>query len=355
MNPAPTDLPVILLYNLDRSWPPADVAEILNLVQELENGLLSTGHPTRVICLEDERLEHALAGCDPSRQIVFNWCEEVPGIPRSSSLVARKLEDLGFTFTGTGAQALLFSQDKPAVKERLAKEGIPTPRWQVCTGEAPLDWDCFPAIVKPAFEHYSFGITQQAVVHDIPELSRQVRLVAETFHQPVLVEDFIDGREFHVSVVGNGRLKVFPIAEMDFSAIPQDCRRLCTYDSKFDPASPDYQMIQLRLPASLTAKEKHQLEAVAMAAYRATDCRDFARLDIRQRDGQFYVLDINPNADLSPDTSLALSAGLAGYSFGQFGSLLVTLAARRHPLLKRRKIERDRQPAPVLVPAAPAG
>jgi D-alanine-D-alanine ligase len=180
---------------------------------------------------------------------------------------------------------------------------------------------------------------------------QQVAQVAETFRQPVLVEDFIDGREFHVSVVGNRKPRVFPIAEMDFSAIQEDSGRLCTYDSKFEPASPVYQMIKLRLPATLSVEEKHQLEAVAIAAYRATNCRDFARLDIRQRDDTFYVLDVNPNADLSPDTSLALSAQLAGYSFGELGSLLVKLAAHRHPLYGHRKIEQDCYALPVLASA----
>ena len=351
MNHRPNDLPVILLYNLDPSWPPEDVSEILNMVKELADSLRVIGHPTQTVCLEDERIDRVMEGFDPDRQIVFNWCEEVPGIPHSSSQVARGLEALGFTYTGADPQALLFSQDKPSVKQRLQDENISTPRWQVTTGEDALDWDCFPAIVKPAFEHYSFGITQQAVVHTPTELSKRVVQIADNFHQPVLVEDFIDGREFHVSVYGNGRLKVLPIAEMDFSNIHQDSGRLCTYDSKFVPASPDYQMIQLRLPASLSPDEKHELESLAIAAYRATDCRDYARLDIRLRDGVFYVLDVNPNADLSPDTSLALSASLAGYSHGQFCSLLVGLAAHRHPSFAPQKAARIQRRVPVMVSA----
>lgn len=351
MNPAPADLPVILLYNLDRSWPSSDIEEILALVQNLEEGLSAVGHATQTVCLEDDGLERLMAGCDPARQIVFNWCEEVPGIPRSSALVARKLEELGFTFTGADSQALQFSYDKPAVKERLLKKRIPTPCWQVFRGDEILDWDCFPAIVKPAYEHFSFGITQEAVVQTRQELARRVAHVAETYRQPVLVEDFIDGREFHISVVGNGRLKVFPIAEMDFSAIQEPSARLCTYDSKFEPASLDYQMIQVRLPADLSPEEKQQLEAVSIAAFRATNCRDYARLDIRQRNGTFYVLDVNPNADLSPDTSLALSAGMAGYSFGQFGSLLVKLAAHRHPAFASQK-NRSIQSVPVTLPVS---
>jgi len=181
-------------------------------------------------------------------------------------------------------------------------------------------------------------------------LLQRISQDVETFNQPVLVEDFIDGREFHVTVVGNGRLKVFPIAEMDFSAIHGDRGRLCTYDSKFTPASPDYQMIQLRLPADLSGEEKLKLKEIAIAAYRMANCRDYARLDIRQRDGTFYVLDVNPNADISPDTSLALSAELAGYSYGQFASLLVNLAAHRHPILGRQDSEYRRQLLPALLP-----
>jgi hypothetical protein len=97
MDHAPADLPVILLYNLDRSWPPAEVNEIQNLVQSLATGLSAIAHPIQTICLDDESLEQVMAGFDPTRQIVFNWCEEIPGTPRSSALVARKLEELGFT------------------------------------------------------------------------------------------------------------------------------------------------------------------------------------------------------------------------------------------------------------------
>jgi D-alanine-D-alanine ligase len=339
----PADLPTVLLYNLDRSWPPADVCEILNLADEMAAGLSAAGHSVQIICLEDDRIEQALSNCDPERQIVFNWCEEVPGIPRSSALVARTLEELGFTFTGADSKALLLSQDKPAVKERLAQGKIPTPNWQVFNRGDDLDWDCFPAIVKPTYEHYSCGITHEAVVHNSQELSKRVSYIAESFRQPVLIEDFIDGREFHVTVTGNGKLQVFPIAEMDFSLIEEELGRLCTYDSKFNPNSEDYNSIQLRLPAPLSKQEARTLEKIAVAAYRATDCRDYARLDIRERDSDFYVLDVNPNADISPDTSLALSAELAGFSHAQFGSLLVKLAALRHPSLYR-KVKEQVQP-----------
>jgi D-alanine-D-alanine ligase len=296
---------------------------------------MNLGHPVKLVHLEDDRLDKALNGCEPARQIVLNWCEEIPGIPHSSAMVAQALESLGFTFTGAGSKALSFAQDKPAVKTCLSRKKIPTPAWQVYRLGQALDWGIFPAIVKPAYEHSSFGISHEAVVHDRHELTRPVDRLAMEFKQPVLVEDFIGGREFHVSIVGNGTLQVLPIAEMDFSAIQEGCGRLCTYDSKFVPASADYQMIQLRLPAVLSAQETVSLEGISLAAYRATGCRDYARLDIRLRAGEFHVLDVNPNADISPDTSLVLAAEQAGLGYGQFGSLLIELAGERHPHLPR--------------------
>jgi D-alanine-D-alanine ligase len=121
-------------------------------------------------------------------------------------------------------------------------------------------------------------------------------------------------------------------AEMDFSAFDDVRDRLCTYDAKFDATSRHYKDIQLHLPAPLTDAEYQLLETTAIATYRRLGCRDYARLDLRLRDGEFYVLDVNPNADLSSEASLAMAAEVAGYSFGAMRSHIVNLAALRHPV-----------------------
>ena len=157
------------------------------------------------------------------------------------------------------------------------------------------------------------------------------------FRQSALVEDFIDGREFHVSLWGNGELQMLPVAEMDFSRFDDVRDRLCTYESKFHPGSRHYDGIQTLLPAPLAEAEQNLLYRTAQSAYRAYRCRDFARLDIRLRDGVFYILDINPNPDISSDASMACAAEAAGYSFGAMGSHLIRLAAARHPVFGRSK------------------
>jgi len=326
-----TDLPVLLLYNVDPSWPPQDIQDCHAEAHLLKDALVEVGHPVQEVCVQSAELETHLDGVNPNEHLILNWCEELPGIPRSASLVAKALDRMGFTYTGASAEALVFSQDKRLVKARLRAQGIPTPRWRILTTASSDGWDCFPAIVKPAFEHCSFGVTRDAVVLSSVELAERIFYVLETFQQPVLVEEFLDGREFHVTVLGNGKLNMLPPAEMDFSAFKNIKDRLCTFESKFDPQSMPYNLIELRLPASLSQDEQCQIEEIALNAYRAVDCRDYARLDLRLRDGIFYVLDINPNADISPDTSLAAAAEWFGLSYGRLASLLINLAAERHP------------------------
>jgi D-alanine-D-alanine ligase len=134
-----------------------------------------------------------------------------------------------------------------------------------------------------------------------------------------------------VSLWGNGTIEMLPPAEMDFSQFKDVHDRLCTYESKFVPGSRHYEGIHTLLPAPLSPKEMRLLREVCRAAYRTIGCRDYGRIDIRIRDGVFHVLDVNPNADISADASLACAAEMAGYSYGETGSRIIRLAAKRHP------------------------
>ena len=333
MQPNQNKPPVLLLYNLDPAWLPMEIDEARELAQALYRALEGEGHPVTEACLEDQDLPGLLKSHDPDKCIMFNTCEEIPGIPHSYDLIAQTLEELGFIFTGADSKALTLNQNKYLVKQRLDTCGISTPRWQVFHSASSDGWKIFPAIVKPALDHCSFGVTRDSVVWSEEELADRVGYIIDAFQGPALVEEFIDGREFHVTVVGNGRLHMLPPAEMDFSAFQEARDRLCTFESKHDPTSKAYNLIKLHLPASMTAEEEKMLTKLALAGYRATSCRDYARLDIRRRDGIFYILDINPNADISVDTSPVLAAEQIGLSYGGFCSLLVSLAARRHPIL----------------------
>jgi len=327
-----TTLPVLLLSDLDPAWPQADIGLALEVGEVLTKAIQAAGHSVVLTHLQDGNLADLLGEFNPHEMVVFNWCEDVPGIPRSSWMVARELERQGFTFTGADSPSLVLSQDKRQVQQRLKEACIPTPIWRVFDSASQVNWHLFPAIVKPAFEHCGLGIERESVVLSHAELVRRVGYVVETFQQPVLVEEFIDGREFHVGVVGNRDPQMLPPAEIDFSIFDDIHDRLCSYDANFNPASLAYQNTWARLPVEFSPEDLHRMKQAVVGAYRATSCRDYARMDLRMRDGIFYILDVNHNADICPENSLIRAAELVGYPYGQFGSLLVNLAAERHPV-----------------------
>ena len=329
---APGKLPVILLYNVDPDWTTEEKNEVIRQSTELGDALQKQGYPTVAIAMEDDDIAAHLRPFDPGKYIIFNWCEGLPGIAHSEWLVAKKLESLGYTFTGADSVALALAQDKQRIKIILDGASIPTPPWRICDSPDVRDWAIFPAIVKPQNEHCSAGITPESVVMSPGDLKNRISFILNQYAQPALVEDFIDGREFHVAVWGNENISVLPAAEMDFSGFGNLKDRLCTYDAKFIPGSLHYEEIKTLLPAPLTANEKKSLDKVCRDAYRATGCRDYARMDIRLRDNVFFVLDVNPNADISSDSSMACAAEVDGITYAQMGSRIVQMAAKRHPV-----------------------
>jgi D-alanine-D-alanine ligase len=347
-----SDLSVILLHNMDPEWNEAESREAAQDVAALGDALAGAGHRVELLPVEDGRLRARLDPFDPLAHIVFNWCEGLPGIPHSEAEVAAVLEELGFTFTGSSSAVLALSQDKPRVKSVLDGMGLPTPPWAVFHEPAAGEWTTFPAIVKAAHEHCSIGISAESVVCSPAELESRIAFVLERHRQPALVEEFIDGREFHVAAWGNGTVKVLPPAEMDFAGLTDIHDRLFTYEAKYVPGSRLYETIELRVPAELDAAARAELERLVLETYRATGCRDYGRIDLRYRDGAFYVIDVNPNPDINPLTSMTYAAAEVGYTYGGMGSRIVALAAARHPAF--RKAAERRSPArPDPAPADP--
>jgi D-alanine-D-alanine ligase len=328
------DLPVILLHNMNPDWTEAETREAGEDVAALGDALAGLGHRVALLPVEDEKLRARLGPFDPREHIVFNWCEEIPGLPHSEPEVAAVLEGLGFVFTGASSGVLSLSQDKPRIKRILDAMELPTPPWAVFDASDADGWTTFPAIVKAAHEHCSIGISPESVVTSPAELAGRVAYILESHRQPALVEEFIDGREFHVAAWGNGTVTVLPAAEMDYVGLTDIRDRLFTYEAKYVPGSRLYETIELRVPAELDPAARHDLERIVLATYRATGCRDYGRIDLRYRDGVFYVIDVNPNPDINPQTSMTYAAAELGYSYGAMGSRIVNLAAARHPVFR---------------------
>jgi len=322
---------VLLLYNLDPKWSTREQAGALDATSQLDKALRIAGFPTTLVQVTNSDLTSVLSGYNPLECIVFNWCESLPGVHHSEWLVAEYLEQHGFTFTGAGSATLASAYDKRHVKRLLDEAGILTPTWELYDKGCSIDWRRFPAIIKPSREHCSEGIHRDSVVMTETRLKSRIRYVIRRFEHPALVEDFIDGRELHVSLWGNREIDVLPPAEMEFPSLKDVHCRLCTYESKFVSQSEQYSNIKTLLPAPLSECELQEVEQVCRAAYVLMGCRDYARIDMRMKDGLFYILDINPNADICPDTSTIAAAEFVGYTYDDFLKRLVLLAAERHP------------------------
>ena len=282
--------------------------------------------------LPDSDLERILDKYNPDDTIIFNICETLPGVHNSERRVLEIIENKGFTYTGNNPDVIELSCDKQKVREILYSLGITVPFGAILTPEEAAGWNLFPAIVKPSRDHCSLTITEKSVVYDTASLQKQILLVNNELKQPALVEDFIDGREFHVSVWNNEPPEILPPVEMDFSAFPEARKRLCTYDSKFIPGSEHYEKIETLVPAPLDEKLFKKLKKEVIKTWKGFGCLDYARFDFRLRDDKFYLLDINPNNDISIDASFALAAEMANYSYGQLLKRIVMMAAERHPV-----------------------
>ncbi|MBI3087829.1 MAG: D-alanine--D-alanine ligase [Candidatus Omnitrophica bacterium] len=266
--------------------------------------------------------------------LVFNIAEGTGGRHRESQVPAI-LESLGVPFTGSGSTTLSLALDKARTKQLLAYEGIPTPAWQVFRSpDDPLDPRLqFPLIVKPNREGSAKGIMRENVVQDASALRRQVRRVFGRYRQEVLVEEFIDGLELTVGVLGNDVLQALPILEIDFAGCERSGEffyswRMKEYEGNkelgLDPAH--------HCPARLPAATAAAVQRVALRVHRALGCRDLSRTDIRlRRDGTPFVLEINPLPGLSPqDSNFPIMTTAAGIAYPALITHLVGLALARY-------------------------
>ena len=324
--------PVVILHNVDSSWTEAEVQEAEGYLTTMANALADHGHPVDLAQVRRD-VAGPLVRYDPREHIVFNWCEGIDGVPRSGDLIPPVLEELGFAYTGSDARTLATTQDKSAVKVVLDELGVPTPAWRTFGSPDEVeDWDIFPSIVKPVAEHCSFGITEGAVVSSLKELRKRVAYVLGAYGGRALVEDFVIGREFNVSIWGNGQPAPLPLYEIDFSDIADPYRQVVDFDAKWTKGSYTYEHTPSRCPADVDEQVADRIRSVAMAAYKAHGLRDFGRIDMRVRDRQPYVVDVNSNPDITIDGGFAKTAAAAGYNYGAAISRIVNLAAHRRPL-----------------------
>ena len=213
--------------------------------------------------------------------------------------VAGLLELMGIPYTGSDPFALGLALNKFHVKQILRSAGIPTARGLSALSGQKLTIPRgmrFPMIVKPARQDASLGINSNSVCHTPEQLEKQILYIHEVYEQEALVEEYLDGREFNVSVIGDRNPEVLAISEIDFAGLPEDEPRIVSYRAKWDEESPMYSSTVPICPANLTKRLENRIRDIAIRSYQCIGCRDYARVDMRtDARGSLYVLEVNPN------------------------------------------------------------
>jgi D-alanine-D-alanine ligase len=329
--------PATRLPDPEKISPLTDLSEVgvLEEKEDIARALQAIGFKPSIFNVDEDlsRLVTFLKEQQPD--VIFNLCESVGNVSTHEMHVASVYELMGIPYTGSDALTLGIALDKVRVKEILLYNGLPTPRFQLFKSPVRLTLDenmQFPLIVKPAREDASVGIEPASVVTGLPELRKRVRYIVEEFDQPALVEEFIDGRELNVAILGNRKPVVFPISEIDMSTLPKQYPRIITYNAKWMKGTDEYEHTKGVCPALLPPQLEADIKEMALTAYRLLGCRDYARVDFRlTKDHQPYILEVNPNPDISDDAGFARSARAQGYSFDELAGKIVECALERMP------------------------
>ncbi|MBM4018551.1 MAG: GNAT family N-acetyltransferase [Planctomycetes bacterium] len=322
------------------AWRESDAA-VSYEVSAVEAALARLGLPHRTVGLaRPADLPRVLASAP--EQVVFNLVEGYAGAPAEAAHVPAFCRAFGKACTGSDTACLVLAQDKWQSKAALQAAGLPCP-----AGALAADGDRLrhgrrvgprgalgtgPFIVKPVGADGSEGIDASSVVSSAgPALERAVRRVHKQFRQAALVERFIDGRELNVSLLEcRGRPRVLAVGEIDLSAFPRGRPRIVDYAAKWLPDTFEYRHTPVVVPALLSAAQARRVHELALAAWRVMGCRDYARVDFRMDGrGRLFILDVNPNPDVSPDAGFAAALAEAGIPFHRFAAMLIAGARAR--------------------------
>jgi D-alanine-D-alanine ligase len=265
---------------------------------------------------------------------IYNFVESVEGISAYESYMAGLFELLRYEITGCPPVTLGNCLNKARTKAILKSRGILTPQYRILKRtkrftekEIKLR---YPMILKLMYEDASIGISEFSVVKNYSELRKHFSFLVDTYNQDVILEEYIRGRELNVAILGG---RTLPVSEISFDGLPEDFPNIVTYDGKWTEGSIYYNHTKPVCPAPLPERTKKKIQKTALQAYEAMNCRDYARVDIRlSNDGVPYVIEVNPNPDISSDSGFARAAAADGISYDD---LLYTIA--NFALIRKKK------------------
>ncbi len=323
---------VVLLHTIDAAGPPPDP-----VLAQIEGVLTDAGHSTSRLMV-DRTVEPLIAGLrEAEPDLVFNFAESFDGKSALESNVAALLNLLGLRYTGSSPAGLIQAGDKTLTKKVLSFHGILTPRF-ASVYRGAVDWAGdieFPLIVKPPQEDASLGITQKSIVRNVRDLLETMSALQAAYQSPALVEQFIDGREFYVGVLGNANARALPVIELDFSKFPTDRPRIASWEAKWgdagDGKGAEFDGTESIFPSDVPDELLQTMQRVALDAYGALRLRDYARIDLRVTPaGEVYVIEVNPNCYLEQSGEFARAAAQDGVPYPALIENIMELAAARY-------------------------
>ncbi|NIR30533.1 MAG: ATP-grasp domain-containing protein [Gammaproteobacteria bacterium] len=290
------------------------------------------GHEARQLGLSDEvgSLRRALEDWKPS--IVFNLVDQFRGLTIYDQHIVSYLQLLGIPYTGCNPRGLVIASDKALSKKILHYHRIRAPRFASFPRgrrvQRPKRLE-YPLIVKADTEEASFGIARASVVHSDEQLVERVRFVHESFHTAAIAEQYIDGRELYVGVVGNQRLQILPVWELHMDGLPADAPRIATFRVKWDLSYQDRYKLRIGRARKLPDEVATRLDVTTRRVYKALNLSGYARIDYRlASDDRLYFIEANANPDISRDEELACAARAADLGYEALIQKVLNLGLR---------------------------
>jgi D-alanine-D-alanine ligase len=318
----------ILTYVEDEASPELDP-----VVDQVATALGEHGHRVATLAVHGD-VRQLLDGLAEQRpDLVFNLLEMFGDDVNGDIAIAGLMDALGLAYTGCGPGELYLANDKALGKKLLAFEDLPYPRFAVFGKDAELETGGgnlrMPLFVKPARMDASIGIDAGGLCHDATALMKRVALIHEEHDDAALAEEYIEGREFYVGVLGNNELTALPPIEVDFTGFPEGKPHVLDAKAKFEEGTPEFEgtrSVLAQVPDELRAR----LMDVSLKAYRALRVRDYGRVDLRlTAAGELYVLEVNASCYLEQQSELAMSARAAGIEYPELVQRIVDLAVAR--------------------------
>lgn len=328
--------------------------------EQTEEVLTAKGHHVRKLAAGRDFKELARLLTNDDSDLVFNLSESFGGVSQYEQHVAALLEVLDKRFTGSGSIGLTLAQDKELSKKMFYFHGIPFPKF-TSMDAGIVEWSDdlnFPLFVKPLNEDASIGIDSKSIVHNVKELMERISYMQTEFKAPALIEEYIEGREIYISVLGNDRPEALPILEWDFSKLPDGNPKIASSEAKWDEDSA-YKYTVETFPTDIPPAVYKKIQETAIQAFKALKLRDYGRVDMRLRhlpsgqqkrkyttaeikklkngeleapelaEWEFFVIEVNPNPYLDKKAELSMCANKHNLQYPDLIERIVELAIER--------------------------